>query len=420
MKGNVDDIDPDDIAPDSVDKNHKEDEKGRKTKAMPKDVSAIDELQGKLRISHETQKLMHSILENDKETIDSAKLLRNSMDQGFGAFNPDLMMEQFVSNYNLAKQIYGESLIRHLSGYDASYVERNVRIPEFKTELRKNIDNKLRQLRRRNLLNAQNEITEQGIELASVILYIEAIDDLMPKGILGEKLHHKTHIYGDKGGVKIFRRSDRYRDIALKSSVKTAVCRGHDNLMEGDLKSFERQAKGKIYLIYALDSSGSMKGEKIAICKKAGVALAFKAIEQKDNVGVIVFGKDVQKVVMPTDDFSILLKEISAIKAGSETNLTDTIKKSIEMFPNFDATKHLMLITDAQPTVGEKPEDETLEAAGIAAALGITISVVGIDLDKNGEKLARKIVEVGKGRLYIVKDLKEMDRIVLWEYYCIS
>ena len=33
-----------------------------------------------------------------------------------------------------------------------------------------------------------------------------------------------------------------------------------------------------------------MKGPKIGACKRAGIALAYKAIEEKDKVGLIVFG----------------------------------------------------------------------------------------------------------------------------------
>ena len=37
-------------------------------------------------------------------------------------------------------------------------------------------------------------------------------------------------------------------------------------------------------IIYGLDASGSMKGNKLKAAKKAGIALAFKAIEEKNTV----------------------------------------------------------------------------------------------------------------------------------------
>ena len=65
-----------------------------------------EELSGKLGLQNIDEKLMHSVLENDKETIDNGKLINDSLNQGFSAFSPDLMFEQLVQNYKMAKQIY--------------------------------------------------------------------------------------------------------------------------------------------------------------------------------------------------------------------------------------------------------------------------------------------------------------------------
>ncbi|MFH1439326.1 MAG: VWA domain-containing protein [Candidatus Woesearchaeota archaeon] len=423
-------------------------------KDKKKKLNEFSELDTVEKSKKGSNKLMNSLAKADKKTIDNGKLLKCCLDYGVKGFTPDLMMEKFVENYKLAKQIYGESLLRYLSGYDPRYIEKNINIPEFQREIMGKVKEKILDLKAEGLLGKDNSITEQGIELASLILYTEEISNLTPKGILGDKFHKKNYIYGEKTDVKDFKKKDRYKDIALRKSIKSSIRRGHDKLHIEDLKSFEREAKGKIYIVYALDSSGSMKGDKIAMCKKAGAALAFKAIEEKDQVGLIVFGKKVRQKVMPTDDFMLLLREMATIRASSETNLASTIKESIDMFPNIDVTKHLLLLTDALPTfaarigtgqvdgneigqienngmgsngirsisfnsdrLGINPEEETITAAAIAASHGITISIVGINMNKKGEKLAKKIVEIGSGKLYVVKDVKEIDKIVLEDYY---
>ena len=384
-----------------------------------KQTSAAEELTGKLKFQSEENKLMHSVLENDKETIDDGKLIKEAINQGIGSSTPDLIFEQLVKNYSIAKQIFGPSLIRLLTGYDENYVSRNIKIPEFQKELRKNVEDNIEKLKDNQLLKKDGSISDKGIELASLILYTEELDNLIPKGILGEKLHKKDFIYGDKEDVKNYKKGDRYRDIAIKKSIKLAVRRGHSKLDENDLKSFEKQSKGQIYLIYGLDASGSMKGKKIDTCKKAGIALAYKAIEEKDKVGLIVFGSEIKEAVEPTDDFKRLIMEITRIKASKETNIAETIRKSLELFPNKEVTKHLILLTDALPTAGEDPEKETLEACSLARSYGITISLVGIQLDEKGKKLAEKITNLGEGRLYIVKNLEEVDKIVLEDYYSV-
>lgn len=382
-----------------------------------KSFSHAEELAGKLSSQDVEDKLMHSVLDNDKKTIEEGKLIKDSINQGISSFTPDMMFEQLCKSYSMAKEIFGESLLKLLSGYDPDYIRRNIHIPEFQRELKKRIDERINELKGRSLIDENYNFTEKGITLASLVLYREELDNIIPKGILGERIHKKSSTYGDAKDARQFRRSDRYRDLALKSSIKLAIRRKHRSLTEHDLKTSERQSRGSICIMYALDASGSMKGKKIDMCKKAGVALAYKAIEEKNKVGLIVFGTEIKQAISPTDDFGLLLREITKIKASKETNITNTIEKAVELFPAKDITKHLVLLTDAQPTIGKNPEEEALEACSKAKSNKITISVIGISMDKKGESLAKKIVEIGEGRLYVCKDLEELDKIVLQDYY---
>ncbi|HLC60291.1 MAG TPA: VWA domain-containing protein, partial [Candidatus Nanoarchaeia archaeon] len=353
-----------------------------------KEFSKAEELSGKLAFQQLEDKLMHSVLENDKKTIDSGKLISDAINQGMSSFTPDLMFEQLVKNYTLAKQIYGESIIRLVSGYEPDYVKKNIGIPEFQRELKEKIQEKIKELKDEGLLEKDNSLSEKGIELASLVLYFEELDKIVPKGIIGEKISKKIFIYGEKENSRIYKKGDRYRDIALKKSVKLALRRGHRNFDGKDLQVFEKQSRGQTYIIYGLDASGSMKGKKIEACKKAGIALAYKAINERDKVGLIVFGSEIKEVVEPTSDFIRLLKEITRIKASKETDIAATIKKAIEIFPSEDITKHLILITDALPTKGDEPEKLTLEEVSMARSKGITISLIGINLDEKGKKFA--------------------------------
>jgi len=379
-------------------------------------IEPIEELTGKLSISDD-KKLMHSVLENDKEKIDEGKLICDAINQGIDSFAPDLMFKDLINKFQMAKQIYGESLIRLITGYNPDYIKKNINIPEFQKELKERIFKKIEQLKDNKILNEDDSISDKGFELASLTLYLEELDNLA-KGIEGEKIHKKSFIYGDKEDIKQYKK-ERYKDIAIRKSIKLAIRRSHKELIKDDLKVFQRKAKGKINLIYALDASGSMKGRKIELCKKAGIALAYNAINEKDNCGLIVFGTDVKEFISPCNDFKLLLKTITKIKASKQTNFVEVIRKSIELFPQDDSTRHLILLTDALPTIGLEPELDTLKAISIARFNGITTSLIGINLDKKGEELAQKITEIGQGRLYICRNIENLDKIVLEDYYSI-
>jgi len=226
----------------------------------------IFEHTGKLSFQHLEDKLMHSVLENDKETIDKGKLIKDSINQGMNSFTPELIYQQLVKNYSMAKHIFGPSLLKLATGYNPDYIKKNINIPEFQKELRFRIQKNAENLKDEGLLGRDNEFTDKGIELASLVLYFEELDKIKPKGIFGEKIHKKVSIYGGKEDYRNYRRGDRYKDISIKKSAKLAIRRGHRRLDEKDLMVYERQSKGQSFIVYGLDASGSMKGAKIDAC----------------------------------------------------------------------------------------------------------------------------------------------------------
>ena len=395
----------------------------RKAGSYSVDVEGITEIQeaeGEQAEGDFESKLLKSVLQKDQEAVDDGKLIAESFNQGLSAFNPDIMFENLVNNYSMAKKMYGETLIRLMSGYDPSFLERNIAIPEFKRDLKKKIAEKLEGLKDKNLVDSEMNISPAGVSLASFVLFSQELDKLIPKGTFGEKEHREISHYGEKISDRPYKKGDRYKDLDIKRSLKMAIRRGHRKVETSDLVTAQRQSRGRVHLIYALDASGSMKGRKVDMCKKAGIALCFKAIERKDKVGLIVFGSDIKEEIEPTDDFPELLRRITAIRAARQTDFTAMLRRCLELFPKGEASKHLLLLTDAMPTVGEDPQKEALDEVAKLRNAGVTVSLIGITLDKEARAFAEKLVSIGDGKLYIVRQLEELDKIVLEDYYAQS
>jgi Mg-chelatase subunit ChlD len=384
------------------------------------DVQEMSDANGAMSSDEIEDTVLKSVLQKDKKAKDEGTLIGEAINQGMTAFNPDIMFENIVNNYAMAKKVYGETLIRLLSGYNPDYVERNIKIPEFKRELKKKLDEKIKELKDDKFLKKDMTISEEGLKLASLVMYVDELESMMAKGMFGEKVNKKTSHYGERGDSRNYRKGDRYKDVAIKDSLKLAIRRGHKTILTEDLKTSQRQSKGQIQMIYALDASGSMKGKKIEMSKKAGVALSYKAIEAKDKVGLIVFGSEIKEEIMPTDDFPLLLKEITKIKASRQTDFKGMLAKAMELFSPGDFTKHLLILTDAMPTVGEDPEKESLEEVSKLKAAGITVSMIGINLDEKAKDFAEKLAQVGDGKLYVVREVEELDKIVLEDYYSVA
>ena len=376
----------------------------------------IEESKGSLDKDSDEDKLMRSVMNNDKKMIDDGKLISEAMNQSIGTFNPDLMFQSIVDNYKLAKDIYGEKLIRQISGYEPEYIDRNKKIPEFQDELKKNISAKTSQLRKDGLIDKENSMTEKAISLSSLIMYMEELDKLKLYGIDGKNDNLVKNRINKKGDVLPYKKGNSYKDINVRSTIKTAIRRNHSTLQLEDLKIDEKDSKGKIKIIYGLDASASMKGKKIEMAKKAGIALSYKACQDRNEVGLIVFGDEIKEELLPTNNFNLILDKITRVKPSKQTNIARTIQRAYEMLDSKTSTKHLIIITDALPTFGDDPIKETLEECYKAQKHNISTSIIGINLDKEGILTSEKIVEAGNGRLHLVKDLEKIDILILEEY----
>jgi Mg-chelatase subunit ChlD len=245
----------------------------------------------------------------------------------------------------------------------------------------------------------------------------EELEKMEGKGFLGENMSKQRSLLGDVLDYRDFKAGDRYKSVALKQTIKKTIRRGHLVLGKEDMVSTERESKGRMEIIYALDNSGSMKGGKIGVAKKAGIALMYKAISGRDLAGLVVFGSKVQRSIPPTKDFASLLRELVRIKTSGETDIANCIDVCSGLFSSGAKTKHIVLITDALQTMGKKPEQEVMESISRAANGGVTITVVGISLNKEGEKLAKKIANISNGSLFEVKSLDNLDQVVIEDYY---
>ena len=381
-----------------------------------KDLEPIEEIEGSLSTQLQEDKLMHSVLEGDKKTVEDGKLIQDAVNRGLGAFTPDLMFKNLVQNFTLAKQLYGERLLRLATGYDPNYLEKNLRIPEFRKELRAALGRNIEHLKDEGYLNKDETVSDKGMALATLVMYTEELERIEPKGMQGERVHKERALYGEPGEVREWHSGDRFRDFSLRSTLHTAMRRGHVEIEARDIRARPSISRGSISIIYGLDASGSMRGDKLETAKKAGVALAYKAVQKKDRVGLIVFGGEVRDAVEPTMDFRQLLRTIAQVRASRETDFVGTIERAVAMFPRNIATRHLVLITDALPTVGKEPTERTLEAVSVARSAGITISLIGIQLDKEGKSLAEEMARLGEGRLYLARQLGEIDHLILEDY----
>ena len=377
-----------------------------------------DELDGSLANSlDDKDRLAHSVLEVDTNDIDDGVVVEEAMNQNIGSFLPDVMFKELVKDYTNAKKLYGETLIRELSGYDPRFIDKNAKIPEFQRELQKKLKDKADELNDKGIIGDSGKFSPDALNTAALFLIQEEfIHTSNGYSQLGEPVPKSSDLSGERSTLRDFKKQDPYKDIAVRQSVTKAIRRGHSELSLDDLKAFDREARQDVNIVYALDTSGSMKGEKLRLAKRAGVALGHRAIRDNNKVGLIIFGSDIEKKVGLTKDFFSFVKPLALSTPGQETDIALAVRHGVRLLENETGIRHIVLITDGLHTTSSNPEAAVLDEIGKAVAQGISISVVGIALDDIGEKLANTIVDNSKGSLYAVSSPDEVQGVVIADY----
>ncbi|MCF7799270.1 VWA domain-containing protein [Candidatus Woesearchaeota archaeon] len=376
-----------------------------------------DELSGHLGTDPDHERLAHTVLEVNTDQVPDGMLVEEAGNQNLSSFLPDMMFKEMVKDYKNANKLYGNTIIRALTGYDPRFIDKNIKIPEFQRELQKKLKDKSDDLQEKGILSAGGQFSTEALDAAALFLINEEFkENTHGYSNLGEPVHKAANAVGDKSTIRAYARGDAFKDIAIRRTIKQAIRRGRTEIIEDDLYSFDREARQQVNIVYALDTSGSMKGEKLRLAKRAGVALAHRAIRDRNKVGLIIFDTQPKKQIPLTNDFLTFTRPLAICSPGQETDIAQAIAKGTELLQDAKGIKHIVLLTDGLHTVSGDPNAAVLEQVGIASSQDITISVVGISLDKLGEDMAKTIVDYSKGKLYSVHGADEIGGVVIADY----
>jgi len=147
----------------------------------------------------------------------------------------------------------------------------------------------------------------------------------------------------------------------------------------------------------AIDSSGSMDGEKIDQAKAAALGL-LKQLRPTDQISIVSFS-DTVTVQLPMSRVGNSREIAAAVKAISVNGLTSmyngleaAFEQARHTTPEPGTVNRVLLLTDGNPTVGKTDGREFVTLAQNMREAGITITAIGIGTDYN-ESLLQKIAE---------------------------
>jgi len=349
--------------------------------------------------------------ESEREREESM-LLEEMTAHGIGSFQPDIMMQNLTERYSHAEKLYGKTLITLATGFDSEYVKRNIRIPEFQKELEKQLKKQKQQLSEKGLIEDGN-LTDKAYVLATQIMLTEEIEK-MYKTKFNDGRGMEKSLHGEHESAKPYN-NERYHDIAIRESIRMSVKRRHEGVRKEDIRAYQNISRPEREIVLAVDMSGSMKGDKIVKARRSFAALLAHSLKKNDSIGLLLFNTEKIAGFHVKTSSEIMLRSLLINTPFGKTSLSLAIRESIKLFSDNKSSRHIMLITDANPTQGEDPYKNTIESASTAKELGITVSFIAIKPEKKSEEFATKIVEMTKGRFYKAEETS-LGHIILQDY----
>jgi Ca-activated chloride channel family protein len=145
-------------------------------------------------------------------------------------------------------------------------------------------------------------------------------------------------------------------------------------------------------VLFVVDRSGSMGGEKIEQAKRA-LLKSIRAMRDGEAFNIVDFASDVrsfasQPVLKNADSATRAEQYVAGIRAGGGTNLNDALVRALHSPPTPSLKPHVLFVTDGMATEGVVDEFQIRANARAANVFRRQIHTVGIGNDVNAPLLA--------------------------------
>lgn len=208
-------------------------------------------------------------------------------------------------------------------------------------------------------------------------------------------------------------------DIAVDASLRSAARRGRTEITEGDMWWKVRRRTSPALVVFAIDSSASMRAHGHITAAREIMTSLFEDVYRKhDSVAVVAFRDETAEVVVPpTNDIHLAEYRLDQLPVGNKTPLSHGLATSMTMIEqertsNPETIPFLIVVTDGRPTVAVEadPLEEVTKLSERAGAAGINLVVLDMDTGIAGADVCEKMAARADGE-YIPLHQRPQDTV---------
>ncbi|AFE10895.1 von Willebrand factor type A domain-containing protein [Corallococcus coralloides DSM 2259] len=169
-------------------------------------------------------------------------------------------------------------------------------------------------------------------------------------------------------------------------------------------------------LVFVIDVSGSMNMENRLGLVKRSLRLLVDALDERDQVAIVVYGSTAHQVLAPTNASkkAAILSAIDSLQPEGATNAQAGIELGYALAASHlvkGGINRIVLCSDGVANNGITEADGIWERVKDQAAAGVTLSTVGFGMGNYNDVLMERLAQVGEGNYSYVDKLQEARRI---------
>jgi len=190
---------------------------------------------------------------------------------------------------------------------------------------------------------------------------------------------------------------------------------GYFLLLAAPKYASDRRRRPPKEVVFVLDISGSMQGQKIEQARRAAKHIVSN-LGDKDYFNLIVFNDQIRKfetsrVKATKPGVKQAIKFLDGLEAAGGTNIDGALQEAVSMLKNPDGVAMVIFLTDGQPTVGVTDTQLILKNIKTGNTGSVRIYGFGVGFDV-GADLLDGIARDSRGTVsYVLKD-KQLERVI--------
>ncbi len=146
-------------------------------------------------------------------------------------------------------------------------------------------------------------------------------------------------------------------------------------------------------VLFVVDKSGSMQGEKIEQAK-AAIKFVLNNLKEGDTFNIVAYDTAVETFRPELERFNEETRKqatgyVNGLFAGGGTNIHDALKAALEQIKDKSRPTFVLFTTDGLPTVGERNEAKIAQVARDSNKVGARMLNFGVGYDVNSRLLDR-------------------------------